>query len=596
MMKQGSNSFINKLSSLFKNKRILYLFIILFIVLLAVILRYTYSIFVSTSTANIANIRVNQLEYNVTINGINTTIISSNANSISKSNVKVTSLNDYDSKYEVIYKVCTDSACNNEVSKPTGLTVYYSSITIDSVNGSISYDGTKVVRLVVENTTGQKYYVMLDLNAGFDYNTLELSNMITLMYDEDDLMISTYIRGAASNTFPSNPMYYGEVSCNVNGGNSNASGSVSWNGYEYVLSISGVDTGLTRCRVDFEVGSPEHWNDASSNSLLGKIKSNYVVQEPITNPGKEFSKSSESIMSATLDDYGTSYYFRGRIDNNFVSFANKCWRIVRVTGDGNIKLVLYYNSSSSCSTTNATGASISDGSFNGAKNDNTYIGFMYGSASANSYLNAHSNVNKSNILNTLETWYVNNIQSYSSKLADVIWCNDKSLSRKGRYLGYSNNDAEYSAKYRLNTTQDAIGLSNVNPTLYCPNDNLGGKLSKFTVSDTTLGNGNLSYPIGLLTADEVVFAGGKDGSTTSADNNYLTANTGGSLGLKSWWTMSPTSYTKADNTTYLWQVGSKRGLGVSSATTSHQIRPAIVLKWDTVVSGSGTTSNPYVVS
>ena len=45
------------------------------------------------------------------------------------------------------------------------------------------------------------------------------------------------------------------------------------------------------------------------------------------------------------------------------------------------------------------------------------------------------------------------------------------------------------------------------PSLICPNDNNGGKLSKFTVDDTTNGNGNLTYKIGLLTADEIAFAG-----------------------------------------------------------------------------------------
>ena len=57
------------------------------------------------------------------------------------------------------------------------------------------------------------------------------------------------------------------------------------------------------------------------------------------------------------DDYGTSYYYRGNIPNNYVIFAGKCWRIVRVDGAGNIKLFLWNNNGTDCTASSSIGKS-----------------------------------------------------------------------------------------------------------------------------------------------------------------------------------------------------------------------------------------------
>ena len=80
--------------------------------------------------------------------------------------------------------------------------------------------------------------------------------------------------------------------------------------------------------------TPEGWDEAGSGTLLAGIKANYpTVMQPLTNPGKEGSPANEAVLAGAVDDYGMSYYFRGNVTNNYVQFANKCWRIVRVTGD-----------------------------------------------------------------------------------------------------------------------------------------------------------------------------------------------------------------------------------------------------------------------
>ena len=314
--------------------------------------------------------------------------------------------------------------------------------------------------------------------------------------------------------------------------------------------------------------------------------------------------TTEALLASTTDDYGTSYYFRGNVKNNYVQFANKCWRIVRIVGDGSVKLVLHNDNTSKvanpCSSVNNSASAAFanyDGTnhttrFNSKTNDNTYVGFMYGNKGANDYASAHANTNKSLILTNLETWYKNNLASYENKLADTIWCNDKSVFTNfsngttfGTGLGYGTNDTGYGAYDRVYGGDSGKHAS---PTLVCPNDNSGGKLSKFTVNDRTNGNGNLDYKIGLLTADELMFAGYK--VTTHNSATYLQENTGNS----DWWSLSPRYYYRYE--TSIWVITSSV-LDLGLVLDHDELRPAIVLVSTTkTLGGSGTSEDPYVVN
>ena len=300
--------------------------------------------------------------------------------------------------------------------------------------------------------------------------------------------------------------------------------------------------------------------------------------------------TTEAELASTSDDYGTSYYFRGAVKNNYVQFANKCWRIVRIVGDGSVKLVLHNDNttkvanpcSSANNSTNAAFARYSGttykSAFNTNNNDNAYVGFMYGAAGASNYAGTHVNTNKSDILKNLEKWYTKNLTSYESKLADTIWCNDKSTVSGG--LGYGTNGTSYGAYNRLASTKQ--------PTLKCPNDNNGGKLSKFTVDDTTNGNGNLSYKIGLLTADEIVFSGSTYGYFNLS--TYLQENTGTNY----WWSLSPGGFNGFN--AYVWLVGSGYLYnGLLDVRNDFGVRPAISLVSSTNVTGEGTSENAYKV-
>ena len=324
-------------------------------------------------------------------------------------------------------------------------------------------------------------------------------------------------------------------------------------------------------------------NLSSVYYVVSATSSSYTYKQITSNKN-----TTEALLASTEDDYGTSYYFRGAVKNNYVQFANKCWRIVRINGDGSVKLVLHNdntsNASSPCaSSNNSTTAAFArySGSsytsvFNSNYNDNAYIGFMYGATGASDYPNTHANTNKSDILKNLETWYTNNLTSYESKLADTIWCNDKSTVSGG--LGYGTNATDYGAYNRLASTKQ--------PTLKCPNDNNGGKLSKFTVDDTKNGNGNLTYKIGLLTADEIAFAGSI--AYTYNRSTYLQENTGTTW----WWSLSPNYFGGSD--AYVWGVLSGY-LDDYRVNYNDGLRPVISLISSTNVTGDGTSENPYVV-
>ena len=318
--------------------------------------------------------------------------------------------------------------------------------------------------------------------------------------------------------------------------------------------------------------------------------------------------TTEALLASTEDDYGTSYYFRGAVKNNFVEFANKCWRIVRINGNGPVKLVLHNDNisgaSNPCSSLNNSNdaafarysGTTYDTTFNSTEDDNAYVGFMYGQAGTSDYASTHANTNKSTILTNLETWYKNNLLEYSDKLADTIWCNDKSIfttytsgATYGTGLGYGTNQTGYGSYNRIvggSNSSDATLYAS--PSLICPNDNNGGKLSKFTVDDTTNGNGTLTYKIGLLTADEIAFSG----SVYNINNctTYLNENSDGNW----WWTMSPITI-NASAAKVLIVYSGYLNYGYVDANGCG-LRPAIsLISSTTLSSGSGTSEDPYIV-
>ena len=372
------------------------------------------------------------------------------------------------------------------------------------------------------------------------------------------------------------------------------------------------------------VPAPNGWYEANDGTLLAAIKNKNTVTTPTTTPGAEISSSTEALLASTQDDYGTSYYFRGAVENNYVEYANMCWRIVRVTGDGSIKLVLYnYNGLTSTNNTpasstpcNVTGNDLAfaryegdtyKSAFNSSFNDNAYVGLMYyeSGTDTSSYAEAHTNTNASTILTNLNKWYTNVLSKQAnfndSQLADTIWCNDKSVVTDttfnpgnhtlGTNYGYGKNNNYYSTAKRL-VQASSWSAGGTGPSLICPNDNNGGKLSKFTVSDTTNGNGALSgyAKVGLLTADEIALAGGAYGKTNTT--YYIKGNSNAGF----CWALSPFGFFGYNGS--VWGVnGSYSYLVYGYADGSGGVRPSLSLQSGVKIStsGNGSATSPYKI-
>ena len=316
----------------------------------------------------------------------------------------------------------------------------------------------------------------------------------------------------------------------------------------------------------------------------------YIEDRANTTTQIDFSQTSAA--SSTNGIYMTTdtegnvpvYYYRGNVDNRVI-FANFCWRIVRTTEAGGVKLI--YDGVPSNGQCNNTGdaTTIGESEFNTNYNDNAYVGYMYGTTGSSTYASTHANTNDSTIKGVIDTWYKNNMTSYTSQLEDTVWCNDRSIvtdlanSNGGTYssyttLGYGTNSTLYGPASRV-----GYNVSNPTPTLKCQNTK-----DKFTV-DTSNGNGALTYPVGLITVDEMAYAGGVYGSSNKTFYLY----TG-----QTYWALSPFHFSGSN--AYEFILDSLGYLSNTHVVGSMGVRPSVSLQPGTTISGGlGTATDPFIV-
>ena len=328
------------------------------------------------------------------------------------------------------------------------------------------------------------------------------------------------------------------------------------------------------------------------SNLVETILAKNEVKTPITTPGAAVSTADEALLASAEDDYGTSYYFRGAVTNNYVEFANKCWRIVRVSGDGSVKLILHNDNTAGvanpcdAANNNASAAfarysgETYKSVFNEKGDDNAYVGFKYGTPGSSTYEDTHANTNNSTILTNLETWYTNNLKTYADTIADTVWCNDKtnvtdttynpwSYGENATGLGYAKNITFYGATQRLVSSSNNAG--GTGPSLKC-----NGELSK------------INLKVGLITADELAYAGYAAYLQNSA--TYLQENATDTY----WWSLSPHAFN--NGYTLGWYAGGSDGsFGGGGVVDIFGVRPSISLKSTTNVTGEGTSVKPYKV-
>ena len=376
------------------------------------------------------------------------------------------------------------------------------------------------------------------------------------------ITIDYYIEDKKIETIPNKDNYIlKEMSCEK-------SSNITWNYNIWNVDISDYQENDT-CKIVFN--SSKVAKIINQLDTTGKCPT-VSTDSSITLSGVE---TSNNYVCSIPDTYGTSYYYRGNVTNNYVKFANLYWRIIRVNGDESIR-VIYDGTIAHANGESSTDRHIGTSKFNSSNNDNTYVGYMYGNKGATSYSDAHTNTNDSVIKSYLDSWYKTNIidKNYDSYVVDNIFCNDRSI-KSGNGYGTSGTNYRW---YYLNSN----GSNNKTAILKCLQQN-----DAFTASDTTNGNGKLTYPIGLITSDEAFLAGGN-----GADNSKYYLYTG-----SSYWTMSP-------NRAFTYEKIVKNNVVYGSGYASHgydvavnaYVKPVINLKSDILKNGNGTLDNPYHLS
>ena len=282
------------------------------------------------------------------------------------------------------------------------------------------------------------------------------------------------------------------------------------------------------------------------------------------------------------DAYGDSYYYRGNVTNNYVKFADKYWRIVRINGDGTVR-VIYDGTSAHANGESSEDRQIGTSAFNSSDDDNAYVGYMYGKIGASTYADAHANTNDSTIKAYIDNWYKTNIVGTTNEqyLVDNVFCNDRSISSDKPTSSYSNLGYGWRATaYRWYYGPWSSGGYNSSMRLMCPQKN-----DAFTVSDTTNGNGALTYPVGLLSTDEIVLAGGWDAANSGY---YLYSG-------QYWWASSPfVFYSYRADVRYVYSNGYADSYNF--VNDGNGVRPVFNLKAEVLAQGSGTAEDPYRIS
>lgn len=251
------------------------------------------------------------------------------------------------------------------------------------------------------------------------------------------------------------------------------------------------------------------------------LKDNQVRNNAITKVGEDISEIDEGLIE-NVDDYGMTYYFRGAVKNNYVSFAGATWRIIRINGDGTVRLILNNLTDNLSSYHEKT------------ENYEDYAG--------------------TTIASSLNTYYEERLREYDSFITSSKFCVEKeNVSNE--------NETIYNAYTR-------VAINKI-PTLNCLGDSESSK-------------------IGLITVDEVIYAGGmldKDNKNYYLYNEEIE---------NYWWTSNLAKAKTTDFYPFALNSSGKIIQGISG-TLNRGLRPVINLDKKVKVSGKGTTDNPYVI-
>jgi len=303
--------------------------------------------------------------------------------------------------------------------------------------------------------------------------------------------------------------------------------------------------------------TPENETECTSTNICDAGEKGYAVglteSECSNIPGTKWITEKATWSEATKDIY---------------------WRIIRTNADGSIKL-LYAGTSP-----DTEKAFIGESAFNSTQNDPMYVGYKYGTTG--SLENNRLNTNDSTIKTYIDKWYKNNLTAYTKYLSkDAVFCHDRNLASGQTYS--TTKDFNYAPLERIYT--------NKQPTYNCTNMS-----DAFSVNNTSA---KLDYPVGLMSIDELSYAGGEAITELFAPYAWYYTNANGKsiTGSAPFWTLSPSS--SGGSYSGVWYVlGSDLpgGLIDIHLVDSVAVRPSVsLLSCNLISRGNGNPENPYEV-
>ena len=277
----------------------------------------------------------------------------------------------------------------------------------------------------------------------------------------------------------------------------------------------------------------------------------------------------------------TVYYYAGNTTKNWVKFAGYYWRIIRTNADGSIRML--YSGTSHDTTSGYLSTPAINFEFNTSYNSPKYVGYMYGK-NDDTLVNARTNTNNSTIKTVIDNWYASNMTSYTKYLSTTaVYCNDRTEQTAGKYN--TGSTTFYYAPY-------ARAFTNYTPTYDCTEAS-----DAFSVDNISA---KLTYPIALMTSDEIMRAGGKGGTTLTSPYAwyYLNSANGSITGSTWWWLLSPSAWYSSSAHVFIVLGSNNPGyLNYFNTTNSNGVRPTISLKSCVKYSsGDGTAENPYTIN
>ena len=396
--------------------------------------------------------------------------------------------------------------------------------------------------------------------------------------DPGDIYFAYYVDGSIQKEAPKQNTGYvfDEESSNCTNGVKPNWNHSTWTFRGNYENYNATDYTRTKCNLYFT-------KTKTVSTVLGNLEV-YTYTPDFTKSAcdDEACESHEKGVFETTDDDGTSYYYRGSVENNYVYFANRYWRIIRINGDGSIRMI-YDGTVAHKNGESSTDRQAGTSQFNISDTDNMYLGYMYTSGEAHG-LGTSSTIKQAN-----DNFYTGVLSSYASYIdTDAGFCGDRSTLNLQNGVGTGT---------VLTYMKGYLRVSTSTPSLSCENSS-----DLYTVSSSSKGNKALTYPVGLITADEVILSGSSGGVFDGnynyqkyAPDSYLTTG-------NNYWTMTPSGYYapfgNVNRFALLFYVSTSGYIDDTGAMYSFEIglKPVINIRGNVSISGQGTMEEPYMIS